>query len=166
MEPPDFDFCRAVIKGLGAFAVLVLMSVFCVVRRRFSPTGILLLSHMEAGRAGRRAEQVPARYFRVRERTTRSEVIVRMKGLYTLGDVGPDDLMSFWGRWRGGTLVARRGFNHRTRAWVEIHRSRFWMWLLLGLVAVAALGLILPGVGLLLGGPSASWNSCGPPVKR
>lgn len=164
LERPDFDVCRALTKTLWLLllvvspliflhAVLVtlgaLPAVLAVVGLLFlvrflSPTNLFTLYHLLAlvNPLGRRneTEQVPVRYLRVRGEDGESEYVVRIKGNLTLSNLMPDDLVSFWGRWRQGVLHARYAYSHRTQAWVELQRS--YSWLTLTATVCVVLGLI------------------------
>jgi hypothetical protein len=95
---------------------------------------------------------VPVWYARVRDREDESEVIVRLKGLFSRGNVAPDDLVSFWGPWRDGVLMARRGFNHRTQTTIQFHQSKWWIWLIL-------MSILATGVAIHLHGTWVSLNN-------
>lgn len=88
-------------------------------------------------------EQVPVWYARVRRTEDESEVMVRLKGLFSRGNVAPDDLVSFWGFWRNGVLIARHGLNHRTQTTIAFRRSLSWIWLVLTIIAVGVVALHL-----------------------
>lgn len=159
-EPPDFDLCRALTRAL--WVVLLLASplvLFGNTLVSFGPilaiagvAGVMLLLRSlpwtnllwfaYLAHANRRPdEQVPVWYARVRDAQDESEIMVRLKGLFSRGNLAPDDLVSFWGPWRGGVLMAMHGYNHRTHTAVEFHQSRWWIWLLLTLGLVAAVAL-------------------------
>ena len=55
------------------------------------------------------------------------------------GNVMPDDIVSFWGRWRRGVLHARYAFSHRTQAWIELQRSYTWVALAVTVCVVVVL---------------------------
>jgi len=161
-EPPDFDLCRALTKAL--WVVLLVASplvLFGNTLLSFGPilaiagvAGVMLLfrslpwtnlfwfaylAHMNR----RPDEQVPIWYARVRDAHDESEIMVRLKGLFSHGNLAPDDLVSFWGPWRGGVLMAMHGYNHRTQTAIEFHRSRWWFWLLLTLGLAAGVAFHL-----------------------
>jgi len=112
-----------------------------ILLRFFSGTDLLWLGFIFRGN-GRASEQVPVWYARVRRDNDDGEVMVRLKGAYSTGNVGADDLVSFWGTWRDGVLVAKRGFNHRTRSWIAFQRSRWPILLVLTLAAAVGLALL------------------------
>jgi hypothetical protein len=161
-EPPDFDLCRALTKAL--WVVLLLASplvLFGNTLVSFGPilaiagvVGIMfllrslpwtsLLWFAYLAHVNRRPdEQVPVWYARVRDAQDESEIMVRLKGLFSRGNLAPDDLVSFWGPWRGGVLMAMHGYNHRTQTAIEFHRSRWWIWLLLTLILAAGVAFHL-----------------------
>lgn len=85
--------------------------------------------------ARRRHEEVPVCFIRVRTHGG-GETEVRLLGRLALGNVRMDDWMTFWGRWRGGMLDARRAWNHRTGAWVALHQTQSWGGLAIALMAL------------------------------
>lgn len=91
-------------------------------------------------------EQVPVSYARLREVHSESEVMVRLKGLLSRGNVAADDQVSFDGMWRDGVLMATHGMNHRTQTAIDFHRSRWWLGLLLTSVLAAGMAARLHGV--------------------
>jgi hypothetical protein len=158
-EQPDFDWCklatrllwflllvvspfillRTVLVHLGALPVVLAVIGFLFLLRFFSPTNILSLLHLHMLLNPLRrneAEQVPVRYFRVRDSHER-EWIVRMKGQIDGGNIAPDDLISAWGKWRSGALALSRAYNHRTQSYVFVKTSQSRMML------AATVGLIL-----------------------
>lgn len=158
-EQPDFDWCklatrllwflllvvspfillRTVLVHLGALPVILAIVGFLFLLKFFSPTNILSLLHLHMLLNPLRrneAEQVPVRYFRVRDSHER-EWIVRMKGQIDGGNIAPDDLISAWGKWRSGALVLSRAYNHRTQSYVFVRTSQSWIML------AATAGLIL-----------------------
>lgn len=158
-EQPDFDWCklatrllwflllvvspfillRTVLVHLGALPVVLAIVGFLFLLRFFSPTNILSLLHLHMLLNPLRrneAEQVPVRYFRVRDSHER-EWIVRMKGQIDGGNIAPDDLISAWGKWRSGALALTRAYNHRTQSFVFVRTSQSWIML------AATAGLIL-----------------------
>lgn len=80
-------------------------------------------------------------YARVRNMEDESEVMVRLKGLFSRGNVAPDDLVGFWGSWRDGVLMASHGYNQRTRTAIEFRRSHWWIWLLLTLILATVVAI-------------------------
>jgi hypothetical protein len=162
-EQPDFDWCRmatrllwflllvvspfillrTVLVQLGALPVVFAVVGFLFLLRFFSPTSMLSLLqlHMILNPLRRlEAEQVPVRYFRVRDAHER-EWIVRMKGQVNGGNIAPDDLISAWGKWRGGTLSLSRGYNHRTQSHVLVRSSQSWMMLAVTVGVILLLGI-------------------------
>ncbi len=156
-EPPDLDICRALTKTLGFLLLLVSpLVIFGNTLVTFGPmlaiagvAGVMFLVRLlpvtnllwfaYLAHANRRPdEQVPVWYARVRDGEDESEVMVRLKGLFSRGNVAADDLVSFWGSWRNGVLMTRHGFNHRTQTTIEFHRSKWWIWLILtSIIAIA-----------------------------
>lgn len=163
LERPDFDVCRfftktlwlillvvspliflhAVLVTLGAVPALLAVVGLLFLVRFLSPTNLFTLYHLMVliNPLGRRneGEQVPVRYLRVRGEDGESEHVIRMKGALTLGNVMPDDIVSFWGRWRRGVLHARYAFSHRTQAWIELQRSYTWVALAVTVCVVVVL---------------------------
>ncbi len=148
-EKPDFDWYRfftkllwfflllaspllllhAVLVKLGALPALLAVAGMIYLLRFISPNNLLSLLHLHTILSPFRrheTEMVPVRYFRVRD-DDETEWMVRMKGHIGLGNISTDDLVSLWGRWRGGTLFVKRGFNHRTRSRVELQGSYSWI---------------------------------------
>jgi len=143
-EPPGFGVCRALTKLLWfllLFPVVAALAVPLILLRFFSGTDLLWLGFIFRGN-GRASEQVPVWYARVRRDNDDGEVMVRLKGAYSTGNVGADDLVSFWGTWRNGVLVAKRGFNHRTRSQIAFQRSRWPILLVLTLAVAVGLALL------------------------
>ncbi len=158
-EHPDFDWCkfatrllwflllvvspfmllRTVFAHLGALPAIFAIFGFLFLLRFFSPTNIFSLIQLNLLLNPLRrheAEQVPVRYFRVRDLDER-EWIVRMKGRLDGGNIAPDDLISAWGNWRSGALNLLRAYNHRTQSYVFVRTPHSWMML------VATVGLII-----------------------
>lgn len=156
-EPPDFDLCRALTKALWvALLIASPLVLFGDTLVSFGPvlaiagvagvmfllrslpwTSLLWFTYL-AHLNRRPDEQVPVWYARVRDAEDESEIMVRLKGLFSRGNLAPDDLVSFWGPWRDGVLMAMHGYNHRTRTAIEFRQSRWWIWLVLTFgVAVA-----------------------------
>ena len=161
-EPPDFDLCRALTKALWVALLLASpLVLFGNTLVSFGPilavagvAGVVLLVRMLPltnilwfayfVHANRRPdEQVPVWYARVRDAQDESEIMVRLKGLFSRGNLAADDLVSFWGPWRGGVLMAMHGYNHRTQTAIEFHQSRWWIWLALTLVLAVGVGVHL-----------------------
>lgn len=150
-EQPDFDWCRLVTRllwflllvvspfvllrtvlvHLGALPVVFAVVGFLFLLRFVSPSNILSLFHLHMLLNPLRrneAEQIPVRYFRVRDARER-EWVVRMKGQVNGGNIAPDDLISAWGRWRSGTLFMTRAYNHRTQSFASVKSSQSWIML-------------------------------------
>lgn len=162
-EQPDFDWCklvtrllwflllvvspfvllRTVLVHLGALPVVFAVVGFLFLLRFFSPSNILSLLHLHMLLNPLRrneAEQVPVRYFRVRDPHER-EWVVRMKGQVNGGNIAPDDLISAWGRWRSGTLSLTRAYNHRTQSYASVRSSQSWIMLTITVGLILFLGL-------------------------
>lgn len=158
-ERPDFDWCklttrllwflllvvspfvllRTVLVHWGALPAVFAIIGFLFLLRFFSPTNMFSLIQLNMLLNPLRrneAEQVPVRYFRVRDSHER-EWIVRMKGQIDGGNIAPDDLISAWGKWRSGALALSRAYNHRTQSFVFVRTSQSWIML------AATAGLIL-----------------------
>lgn len=162
-EQPDFDWCklvtrllwflllvvspfvllRTVLVHLGALPVVFAVVGFLFLLRFFSPTNILTLLHLHMLLNPLRrndAEQVPVRFFRVRDAHER-EWIVRMKGQINGGNIAPDDLISAWGKWRSGTLFLTRAYNHRTQSYVSVRSAQSWIMLTVTVGVILFLGI-------------------------
>lgn len=162
-EQPDFDWCklvtrllwflllvvspfvllRTVLVHLGALPVVFAIVGFLFLLRFFSPSNILSLLHVHMLLNPLRrneAEQVPVRYFRVRDAQER-EWVVRMKGQVNGGNIAPDDLISAWGRWRSGTLSLTRAYNHRTQSYASVRSSQSWIMLTVTVGVILFLGI-------------------------
>lgn len=162
-EQPDFDWCklvtrllwflllvvspfallRTVLVHLGALPVVFAVVGFLFLLRFVSPSNILSLLHLHMLLNPLRrnvAEQVPVRYYRVRDASER-EWVVRMKGQVNGGNIAPDDLISAWGRWRGGTLSLTRAYNHRTQSHASVRSSQSWIMLAVTVGVILFLGI-------------------------
>jgi hypothetical protein len=162
-EQPDFNWCklvtrllwflllvvspfillRAVLVHLGALPVVFAVVGFLFLLRFFSPTNIFSLIQLNMLLNPLRrneVEQVPVRYFRVRDAHER-EWVVRMKGQINGGSIAPDDLISAWGRWRSGTLSLSRAYNHRTQSYLSIRSSQSWIMLTVTVGVILFLGI-------------------------
>jgi len=156
-EDPDLDVCRIVTRILWLIMLLPLLigsAALCLVFRRLSPInlyatlGIFRLLNPVA----RNSAQEPVRYFRVRESGTDNEVMVRMKGQLTQGNIGLEDHVTLLGRYHGGTLNAKHGFNHRTASTISLARSYSWVGLLLTMLTILALVFIYHNPAMLTAG--------------
>jgi hypothetical protein len=78
-----------------------------------------LLLHLVLHRAGGPRPQVPMRDLRVRD-CNGSEHCVQIIGQVVSGSVNIGDDVTLSGFYRSGTLRARRGMNHRTRALIKV----------------------------------------------
>ena len=162
-EQPDFDWCklvtrllwflllvvspfillRAVLVHLGALPVVFAVVGFLFLLRFFSPTNIFSLIQLNMLLNPLRrneVEQVPVRYFRVRDAHER-EWVVRIKGQVNGGNIASDDLISAWGRWRSGTLSLSRAYNHRTQSYLAIRSSQSWIMLTVTVGVILFLGI-------------------------
>jgi membrane protein implicated in regulation of membrane protease activity len=92
-------------------------------------------------RQGQPATQ-PVRNLRVREKTQQQEIGVWIKGYFSSGDIGIDDEVTIWGRWRNGNFVFRSGINQRTGARICLRPSKskilFWATLIITVGAICA----------------------------
>gem|GEM_PF-6012384 len=160
MEPPAFDPVRAFTRFLwgllflaaplvllsqvflvcGPLPVVAMMAGLLFLGRCVSLTNLLCLMHL-FGTRSHVPEQVPVWYARVRSLEDESEVMVRLKGSYVSGNVSGDDMVAFWGNWRQGVLMAKRGFNCRTRSEITFRRSKWRIYLVLTLVFMAVLAM-------------------------
>lgn len=143
-EEPDLDPCRIITRVLWIIMLLPLLvgsAAVCLVFRRLSP--INLYATLGVFRflnpVARNSAQIPVRYFRIREEGSDNEVMLRMKGRLTQGNLGLEDHVTLWGRFHGGTLYAKHGFNHRTASTIRLARSYSWVGLLLTILCILAL---------------------------
>lgn len=153
-EHPDRDICRFITRALwiallvcspvlllywiavriGGLPALLTFAGLFLLMRFLSPTNLFAMFRMYSllNPVSRdRAEQVPVRYYRIRETDSDAEVMVRVKGVFTTGNVGMDDLVTLRGLYRRGTLYVRHGYNHRTSSTVSLARSHSWVGLVL-----------------------------------
>lgn len=161
MERPDFDGCRlttrilwfmllvaspvlivhATLVNLGLLPAVLALLGFLFLLRFLSPSNLFSLFHLGTMLNPFRrteAEQVPVRYYRIRA-DDESEVMVRIKGILTAGNLSMDDLVTFWGNWKRGTLMVQRAYNHRAMCWLDIEKSRSWIGLVATLLLIIAL---------------------------
>jgi len=162
-EHPDFDWCklstrllwflllvvspfillRTVLVHLGALPAIFAVIGLLFLLRFFSPANLfslIQLNYLLNPLRRNEVEQVPVRYFRVRDSNER-EWIVRMKGQIDGGNIAPDDLISAWGKWRSGALDLCRAYNHRTQSYVFVRTSQSWMMLVATVGLMAFLGI-------------------------
>ena len=161
-ERPDWDVCKIitrilwiillllspflifywlVVKVGGLPALLAIVGVFLLFKF-VSPTNLWAMFRIFSvlNPATRDpAVQVPVRYFRIREDGSDAEVMVRMKGQFTHGNIGLEDCVTLRGRSRRGTLYAQNGYNHRTASSIRLTRSYSWVGLVLTLLVIFAL---------------------------
>jgi len=158
-EPPDRDFTKL---GVGLFAALTLTPIFLITFLGFimlssvlrvvrldrlilplNPLGIFgLLAFFGIGRRTIE-ERIPVRNFRIRDREG-NEYQVRMKGHLQIGNVSPADRLSIWGKWKKGTLVFKRAYNHRTKSEIRVRQHSIWPKIVLGIISVSiVIGLFL-----------------------
>lgn len=146
-EPADFDPFRVITRGLwmlmiltapfvlgwtalvtiGGFSALLVIAGCVWLLMWFTPSNLLSALHFLAlfrGSHRRDSDQVPVRYFRLREPND-TEVVVRINGALTRGNIGAGDRVACYGTWRDGVLMMQRAFNHTSRSSVELVRS---MW--------------------------------------
>ncbi|MDO8126002.1 MAG: hypothetical protein Q6359_02110 [Candidatus Brocadiales bacterium] len=110
------------ILGAGTFILSIVILYFIL--RHLNPLNLLALLHLFSffNPFHRREEQIPVRYFRLRDEAE-NEYVIRIKGFYKAGNIGLGDMVTFWGRWRDGVLFTRKGYNDRTRSKVRIRRD-------------------------------------------
>lgn len=164
-EHPDRDVCRFITRMLWilllvlspvlilywlvvnvgglpavlAFAGLFLLAKFISPMNLYAMFRIFSVLNPTAREPG---AQVPVRYFRVREEGSDAEVMVRIKGQFTYGNIGLEDLVTLSGRSRGGTLYVQEGYNHRTASMIGLARSYSWVSLVLTLLFVLGLMVV------------------------
>jgi len=153
-EPPDFDVCRFInrllwlvlllvspllllhwlLLTLGVLPALLATVIGCfLLFRFFSFTNLVsLVSLVVILNPAKRREPdlVPVRNFRIREKNSQNEIAVRMKGHLKHGSLNQDDIVTLQGEWRQGTLLLRRGYNHRTQSNIDLQASHSGFWLL------------------------------------
>ena len=142
-EDPDPDVCKVITRILWIIMLLpfiIVAAVVCLMFRGSSPLNLFAMLGVFRflNPVARNTAQVPVRYFRIRENDTGSEVMVRMKGRLTHGNIGQEDLVTLSGRSRGGTLYAQEGTNHRTVSTIRLARSYSWVGLILTLLCFLA----------------------------
>ncbi len=161
-ERPDWDICKIitrilwiillllspflilywlVVKVGGLPALLAIVGVFLLFKF-VSPTNLWAMFRIFSvlnPTTRDPAVQVPVRYFRIREDGSDAEVMVRMKGQFTHGNIGLDDHVTVRGRSRRGTLYAHDGYNHRTASSIRLAHSYSWVGLVLTLLVIFAL---------------------------
>jgi hypothetical protein len=161
-EHPDGDVCKVITRILWIILLVlspVLIPYWLVVRVGGLPAllafvGLFLLFKLLSPMnlyamfrifsvlkpaARDSAGPVTVRYFRLREEGSDAEVMVRMKGQFTHGNVGLEDIVTLSGRSRGGTLYAQEGYNHRTASTIRLERSHSWVGLVLTVFFILAL---------------------------
>lgn len=162
-EKPDLDLCKVITKilwflllvaspflilhamllKLGALPALIALAAFVYLLRFLSPMNLFALLNLSALlNPFKRSEAVlvPVRFYRIRGDDD-SEFIVRLKGRLISGNLAQDDRVSFWGKWRRGTLFAQRAYSHRTRSWVDLDKSHSWVGLAATIVFI--LGVVI-----------------------
>ena len=162
LEDSDFDTCRLLtiliwllillaspilaVYGLLVFsgtlpAVLACIGLFLVFRA-INPLHLLSsfqMFYLLNPFRHNKDKQVPVRYLRVRVQQDASEVMARIKGTFTAGNVAADDLVTLLGRWHSGVLFVRNGENQRTRSRIELQRSHSWVGLALTVIVILSL---------------------------
>lgn len=136
-----FLFLHAILVKLGALPALLAVAGMIYLLRFITPSNLLSMLYMNAALNPLRRQErdmVPVRYFRVRDDEER-EWMVRVKGNFRLGNISTDDLVSLWGRWRGGTLFVKRGYNYRTRSHIGIQSSYSWIGFAITLAVILSL---------------------------
>lgn len=145
-EDPDLDVCKIIARILWVIMLLPFLIgavAVCFLFRRFLPMNLFatlgILKFLNP--AARNTAQVPVRYFRIREAGTDNEVMVRMKGQLTDGNVGQDDQVTISGRSRRGTLYAYEGYNHRTGSTIRVAQSYSWVGLVLTVLLILVMAV-------------------------
>jgi len=105
MEERDFNF------GLFLLQATLWLFLFPILIWKPGIASLILM--------GRKDNKVSTRSVRVRD-STGQETSVRMKGDILRGTIGMGDMVSFWGRWEGGTLHMQAAFNHKLNADVRL----------------------------------------------
>ena len=140
LSPIIFLYWLAIKVG-GLPALLCFVGLFLLMRF-VSPTNLYAMFRIFSilnPSARESAVQVPVRYFRIREEGTDAEVMVRMKGQFTRGNIGAEDIVTLSGRSRGGTLYAQEGYNHRTSSTIRLARSYSWVGMVLTILLILSL---------------------------
>ena len=140
-EDPDTDVCKVLTRIMWLIMLLPFLigaGLVCLLFRRFAPINLFAMLGIFRflNPAARNTVQVPVRYFRIRENGSDDEVMVRMKGKLTGGNLGQEDIVTLSGRYRGGTLYATHGHNHRTSSTIRVARSYSWVGLVLTLLFI------------------------------
>lgn len=178
-EPPDWSFVRAIsspVIFLGCLSMpfllictafrhdhywvalflgVTLIVVAKVLISRSVMSFLYLKAQMFPSPGSRKSHLVPVQYFRVRTKD-KEEKSIRIKGELDssrAGHIIVGDQMVFWGKWKGGTLHAKRARNLVTNAWSVVKADRPWL-LIFVLVIVALLSCSLVTTGGR-GGPSS-----------
>ena len=111
-EQPDIDWAGLLLRGwIGLMLSPIVILLFFL-----QPA--LIIPFFLYGR-GQRDPQVPARFLRVEDRTGKTH-IVKMKGDINEGMLSQGDDASFWGKWKGGTLLMDRAWNQTANSQVGL----------------------------------------------
>jgi len=143
-EEPSLDVCKIITRILWIIMLLPFLigaAAVCLLFRRFAPINLFAMLGVLRflNPVTRNKEQVPVRYFRIREDGSDAEVMVRMKGKFTHATIGQEDIVTLSGRSRKGTLYATQGYNHRTSSTIRLAQSYSWVGLVLTLLFILAL---------------------------
>lgn len=160
-EPPDPDFAKLCVGILVAITLIPILLaafigfIFLALILTFLRLGALLttlnplnlLALLAIFGIGRRAkdQQVPVRNFRLRD-ADGNEYQIRMKGHLQTGDIIPADKLTIWGKWKDGTLIFKKAYNHRTQSEVKLKQS-VWPKIVLGIVGFFILTYLLSHLG-------------------
>lgn len=145
-EEPDFDTCRFISRLLWVLIMLPFIlaaGLFCLIFRCLSPINLFAMLGVFRflNPVARSGEQVPVRYFRIRDDNSDAEVMVRIKGrIY--GSLATEDRVTLMGRFRDGTFHVHDGFNHRTQSRIRVEKSYSWVGLLLTIAVILSLCLL------------------------
>lgn len=140
-EKPDLDVCKILTRILWIMMLLpifIAAAAICLLFRKCAPLNLFAMLGVFRflNPVAQNTVLVPVRYFRIQEDGSEAEVMVRMKGQFTHGNMGPGDLVTLCGWSRSGTLFATHGYNHRTAASIRIAHSWAWVSLVLTLLFI------------------------------
>lgn len=148
MEQPDLEWAGLLVRII---VVLFLLLPLFIILLIFMPNVVIpfVLYGLRPGAN----TQVPARYLRVQDSSSRQH-IVKMKGDLMWGMLSQGDDAQFWGRWQGGNLVMEKAMNKATNSEVMLKTSfqRRAYWAVLIFFFLCLLGnVLLPILASIVG---------------